>query len=263
MAAMPLAEAIGMEPSMQGKVIVVKDVLSVGPIQKAEGQKFSELRSAFWQDVVINEKNPIAVDDLERLLLAGNELYKDEHAQIWIWNAPAPADVCTYLWSMKYFGKWKGRLYVINIAGLPFLDAEGKLIFPKNISEILPKELVKARKLARLVTPAEIEIDTEEWEKLVKENAAVRTLEGSKRITSRSETYYDNQLLAYCTNQYQKASKIINSLMAKATIPTGYQYLGWRLRKMANAGQLHLQGDVSKGLKDFEVKINDGTLSLV
>lgn len=247
---------------MQGKVVVVKDVLSVGPIQKAEGQKFSELRSAFWQDVVLSEKNPIEVDDLERLLLAGNELYKDENAQIWIWNAPSPADVCTYFWSMKYFGKWKGRLFVVNIAGLPFLDENGKLIFPKNISEILPKELVKARKLARLVTPAEIEIDGEEWERLVKENTGIRTLEGSKRIVSRAETYYDDQLLAYCTNQFQKASKIISQLNAKASIPTGDLYLGWRLRKMGETGRVHIQGEVNKGLKDFEVKLNDGTLML-
>ncbi|PQJ10215.1 hypothetical protein CJD36_016115 [Flavipsychrobacter stenotrophus] len=262
MAAAPLAQAIEMEPSMAGTVIVIKDVLSVGPIQKEEGQKFSELRSAFWQDVVLSEKNPIEADDLERLILVGNELYKDPTAQIWIWNAPSPADVCTYHWAMKYVGKWKGRLYVVNIAGLPFLDENGKLIFPKNISEILPKELVKARKLARLVTPAEVEIDTEEWDKLVKENAGIRTLEGSKRLTSRAETYYDNQLMAYVTPQFQKASKVINNLLAKVSVPTGDLYLGWRLRKMGEAGLVHMQGEVNKGLKDFEVKQNDGTLLL-
>jgi hypothetical protein len=55
---------------MEGTVLVVKDVLCVGPLQKEEGQKFSELRSAFWQEVAPNEKAPIQVDDMERLLEA-------------------------------------------------------------------------------------------------------------------------------------------------------------------------------------------------
>ncbi len=262
MAAAPLSEALELEPSIQGKVVVIKDVLSVGPLQKAEGQKFSELRSAFWQDVVLSEKNAIEVDDLERLLLTGNELSKNEDAKIWLWIAPAPADICTYYWALKYLGKWVGRLFVVNIAGLPFLDENGKLIFPKSIGEILPKELVKARKLSRLVTPSEIEIDGDEWEKLMKDNAGIRTLEGAKRITSRNENYYDNQLLAYCTPQFQKASKVIGQLLAKTNIPTGDLYLGWRLRKMAETGLVHIQGDINKGLKDFDVKMNDGTLML-
>ena len=67
-AAQPLQEAILTEPSMAGEVVVLRDILNVGPLQKAEGQTFSELRSAFWQEVVINEKNPAQVDDMERLL---------------------------------------------------------------------------------------------------------------------------------------------------------------------------------------------------
>ena len=260
LAAASLKEAIAMNAEMEGEIVVVKDVLSVGPLQKEEGQKFSELRTAFWQQVVVSEKNPVGVDDLERLLQTGNELSKNESDKVWAWVAPWPADMCTYHWMLQYLGKYIGRLYVINIAGLPFLDENGKVFFPRSIAEIQPKELVKARRLARLITPAELEVDGDEWKKLVKENAGIRILEGGKRLLSKNEDHYDNQLISFASQQFQKASKIVGQALSKFNIPTGDVYLGWRLRKMVEADRLQLQGDVSKTLRDFEVRLPTGLL---
>ncbi len=260
LAATPLNEAITQEPSMDGQVVVVKDVLNVGPLLKEEGQKFSEMRAAFWQQVVNNEKNPAQVDDMERLLEVVLALTRDEEAKVWVWIAPIPADICTYHWVIKYLGKFKGRFQVVNIAGLPFLDENGKLFFPKSIAEISPRELVKARKLARAVTAGELEVDGYEWTKLTDENAGLRTSEGGKRIVSRDASYYDNILVGLCTGEFQKASRLVSQALAKNSIPTGDLYLGWRLRAMAEQGKLQLQGDTGKGLKDFDIKLNEGTL---
>ncbi len=260
MAAAPLKEAIAMDESMAGEVLVIKDVLNVGPLLKEDGQKFSELRNAFWQQVVNNEKAPAQVDDLERLLQTGNELSKNENDKVWIWVAPWPADICTYHWVLQYLGKYIGRLYIVNIAGLPFLDENGKVFFPKSLAEIQPKELVKARRLARRVTAAELEVDGDEWKKLVAANAGIRTLEGGKRLLSKNEDHYDNQLISFASQQYQKASRITGQALAKFNIPTGDTYLGWRLRKMVEAERLQLQGDITKSLKDFEVKLPSGLL---
>ena len=259
-AAAPVREAITLEPSLEGEILVIKDVLSVGPLQKQEDKTFSETRSAFWQEVVNNEKNPVNVDDFDRLAEMINKLNEDEEAKIWMWTAPAPADMCTYLWSLKYLNKFSGRFYVINIAGLPFLDENGKIFFPKSIGEIQPKEIVKARKLARLVTPAEFEVDGEDWRKLVAENGGVRIHEGGKRITSKTAEHYDNQLISFASQQFQKASKIVGQALSKFNIPTGDLYLGWRLRQLAAADRLNLQGDVTKTLKDFDVKLPSGLL---
>ena len=110
------------------------------------------------------------------------------------------------------------------------------------------------------MTPAELEVDGEEWRKLVKENAGIRIHEGGKRLTSKSEEHYDNQLISFCSHQYQKASKVVSQALARYNVPTGDLYLGWRLRKMVESGRLELQGDVTKALKDFEVKMpGDGT----
>ena len=255
MAAEPLKEAVLSEPSMQGEVVVLKDILHVGPLQKKEGQTFSELRTAFWHNVVANEKNFVPVDDMERLLEISAAMFKDEEIKAWFWMAPAPADVSAYHWMLPYLSKHMGRFYLLNITGLPFLDEQGKIYYPKSISEILPKELVKARRLARLVTHAEVEVDTDEWRKLVEENAGIRVHEGGKRLTSKTEDHYDNQLLSFCSQQFQKASKIVRQALSKYQIPTGDVYLGWRLRKLAEEGKIVIQGDSTRALNEYDVRL--------
>lgn len=261
MAAAPVTEAIATNEEMAGEVVVIKDLLNLGPLNKTEeGQKFSDLRSAFWQQVAPNEKNPIQVDDTERLMAVSAAMAGNEDAKAWLWIAPWPADICTLLWATKYLGKHPGRFFVVNIAGLPFLDENGKVFYPKNISELQPREVIKAKRLARAVSYAEIETDTEEWRKLVTEDAGIRTTEGGKRVTSRGEDHYDATLLSFCSHQYQKASRIVNQAMSKFNIPTGDLYLGWRLRMMAAQDRLNMQGDTTKALKDFDVKLPSGLL---
>jgi len=260
-AAEPLSAAVNADPSLAGEVVVLKDILHVGPLQKEDGQSFSELRSAFWHEVVPGEKTPVQVDDMERLLAVSGKMFQDQNVIAWFWMAPSPADVCAYYWALPYLSKHLGRVFVLNISGLPFLDDQGKLFYPKSIAHILPKELVKARKLARPVTPSEMEVDADEWKKLVSENAAVRTHEGGKKIISQTENYYDHLLLSFCSQQFQKASKIVRQCISKHNIPTGDIWLGWRLKKLASEGVVSLQGDSGKALNDFEVRLPDTTAS--
>jgi hypothetical protein len=257
-AAVPLKATFG--GNEQAEVVVMKDVLNVGPIKRPDGMSFSELRSQFWNAVLPLDKEPIIVDDLERLLRTLNELSKHEGHEVWVWVAPLPADMCTYFLVLRYAAKYLGRIKVVNIAGLPFLDKAGKLFFPKSLAELPEKEVSKAQKLARTVYAAELETDGTEWERLVGEDGGIRVLEGVRTITSKLANLYDSQLFTLCTDAYQKASKVVHAAMQQFNMPVGDLVLGWRLRLMVQDGNLQMQGDINKGLKDFEVKRHDGTL---
>lgn len=258
MAAQPLLDAISEEDSMQGDVTVLKDILHVGPLKRAENQSFSQLRTDFWTSVINDEKQEVQVDDQERVLEIVNKLHQNPDDVVWLWMAPWPADVCAYYWLLKHLQQHLDRYFVLNIAGLPFLDQEGKVYYPKNISEILPKELIKARKLAREVTPAELEVDGEEWDNLVEENAAMRLLEGGKKLFTKEASHFDEKLLSFCSHQFTKAHRIVNQAMKKLNIPTGDLYLGWRLRQLIEQEVLICEGDPNKTLKDYSIKLPGG-----
>lgn len=253
-AAKPLQEAISTEPSIAGKVVVLRDILHVGPLQKGDGQTFSQLRSEFWQQVAPHEKASVSLQDTEHILEVSAQMHRNPEEQTWFWMAPWPADVAAYYWLIKYLSKYPGRFYIVNLANLPFLNEAGKVYYPKNISEILPKELIKARRLARPVTPSEVEIDGDEWVKMVGSGMGNRIHEGGKKLASKGTDYYDAQLLGFCTNSFQKGAKIINQAMNKSAIPTGDSYLAWRLRELMHAGQLEVKGDLAKSAKDWEVR---------
>lgn len=255
LAARPLTEAMQSDTALDGEVIVLRDILNVGPIRKTdEVNSFSQMRTNFWQQVVGNEQvSP--VDDTERMLEVSGRMFENRDDVAWFWMAPLPADVVAYHWLLHYLSKHQGRFLIVNIAGLPFLNEQGKIFFPNSFAQIPPKEIIKARKLARVVTPSETEVDTYEWKKLREENSLVRIHEGGKKIKSVTEDHYDKQLLSFCTQQFQKASKVINQALSKQHIPTGDLFLVWRLRRMAEEGKLEMKGDMFKSLKDLEIKL--------
>jgi hypothetical protein len=255
LAAEKLQEAILNHNTTNEEVVILKDILHVGPLQKGEHESFSSMRLGFWKDVIGNDKQPIELDDRERIMELSTQLSNDADKIIWFWMAPNPADVCAYFLLIHLLRKHAGRFNLVNLANLPFLDENGKVFYPKSISEIIPRELIKARKLSRPLTPAEFEMDGDEWKRLTDENSGIRTFEGGKKMVSRSEDFYDEQLCSFCSHQFQKASKIVAQTIAKFGVPTGDVFLGYRIRKMAEAGNLQLQGELGKTLKDFDAKL--------
>lgn len=245
-AAKPLIEAVEQEASMQGEVMVLKDILHVGPL-KTEGLSFSEGRSAFWNGVVGEQHTPAVVDDLERLMQVSSRLSNDEELRIWYWMAPAPADVAAYFWLLHFLKKHQGRFSVVNINGLPFLDDNGKLFYPDSMGSIPVKEIIKARKLARVTTPSEWETDSDEWPRLLEENSGLRIHEGGKKLKGADIDHYDILLQTFITGQSQKANKIVNLALTKHKLPPGDLFLHWRLKVMAEEHKIEwIKGEVKR-----------------
>jgi hypothetical protein len=254
-AAEPVKEAILTEPTMAGEVVVLTDRLDIGPLKKEGEQTFSELRNGYWQSIAASDKTTIHVADMERLLAISAEMFKNEEISAWLWMAPAAADVCAYYWMLPYLSKHTNRFFLLNIAGLPFLDENGKVYYPKSINQLLPKEVIKARKLARAITPSELEVDIDEWQSLVEENTGIRILDGGKKLSGREETYHDNQLMSFCSHQFQKASKIVRQTISKFQVPVPDTFLGYRLRKLSEEGRIMMQGDPAKPLNEIDVRL--------
>lgn len=225
-------------------LFVVKDVFNVGPL-RSEEMSFTELRSDFWQKVT-GDSN-IQTQDLERLMELSTKLTNEEVQQVWFWMSGIPADVCTYFWLLHFLKKHMGKLFVVNINGLPFLDEEGKLFYPESISALPQRQVLKAMKLARTITPSEWETDGDEWKRLIKETeVGIRVNAGGKQIVGKPITFYDKDLLNLATNTNQKISKLVGNAMQKHKIFTGDTFLIWRLKTLADSQHLTLTKDSVK-----------------
>jgi hypothetical protein len=195
------------------------------------------------------------VDDRLAVHNLKKELDENPKEEVWIWMGQNQHDVCGYYWLISQLSNYQGRIIVLYLNNLPFINDKGQIFYPTTLHEIQPKEFLKAKKLNRKVTLSEFEVDPDEWRKLCSENAMVRILEGGKKIVSKEEDFYDSEILKGLTNEWQKGNKVMASILGKMKIKTGDVFLLWRMKKLVELEKIEINGDTSKGWKDFEVKL--------
>lgn len=253
-----LKKAIELDETLQGEVWQVKDDYAVGPLAGIYTAEGIEARRQWWRDVLAGGDYAGKVDtgevDDNKLVAELTERLKNEPAKIvWVWAAQNKHDVSGYYWLMSQLKEFQGRIYILYLNNLPFINEKGQIFYPEWLSVIPPKEFLKAKKLARPITLSEFEVDPDEWAKLQQEDKGVRLLEGGKKLVQQDYSYYDADLKKYITTDWQKAARIIHQFLHKNKQTTGDAYLLWRLKTLLAGGEYDVQGEV-KNMKDFEVK---------
>ncbi|MBX2930484.1 MAG: DUF1835 domain-containing protein [Chitinophagaceae bacterium] len=253
-----LQKAIALDETLQGNIVEIKDDYAVGTIANIYETEGYQQRRDWWKNLLAFSPYKEQLDIVDDKLTVHNlikTLDENTEEHIWIWMGQNQHDVCGYYWLMSQLKNYYGRVQVLYLNNLPFINEKGLIFYPTHLSEIQPKEFIKAKKLVREITLSEFEVDTDEWKKLCTENALVRILEGGKKIVSKEETFFDKEILAAVTSEFQKLTKIINNILGKMKIQTGDVFLVWRINKLTEANILETQGNWEKGWKEIEVKI--------
>ncbi len=183
------------------------------------------------------------------------KLDADPDEQLWIWMGQNQHDVWGYYWLMSQFKDYQGKVMVIYLNNLPFINEKGQIFYPSWLHEIQPKEFLKAKKLTRPITLSEFEVDPDEWKKICDENAMVRILEGGKKIIGKDGSFYDSDVLRNVTTEWQKASRALTNTLHRMKIKTGDVFMMWRMKELIASGKIEALGDVTKGWKDFDVRL--------
>jgi hypothetical protein len=259
-----LQKAIELDETLQGEVLQVEDDYAVGPLKDIYTEEGIAARRAWWKEILTGtdlEKklDEGEVDDNKLVAFIIERLQNNEEEKVWIWAAQNKHDVSGYYWLISQLKDFQGRIYILYLNNLPFINEKGQLFYPEWISTIQPKEMTKAKKLARLVTPSEFEVDPDEWTKLCNEEKGVRLLEGGKKLGQKDYDFYDGDLKNFISGDWQKASKIIHQFLSKNKQTTGDMYLLWRLKQLVATDLYDVQGEL-KNMKDFELKKKSGQL---
>lgn len=259
-----LQKAFELEPSFQGDVLCIEDDFAVGPLANIYTSEGIEARKQWWREVLAGGDYESrlgpggAGDDNEKVAALKQQLSADDKEIVWIWAAQNKHDVSGYYWLMSQFKDFQGRIFILYLNNLPFINEKGLIFYPDNLFQIPPREFLKARKLARPITLSEFEVDPDEWNRLCAEEKGVRILEGGKKLSQHDYTYYDEELRKFITGDWIKASKLIGQFLGKAKQTTGDAYLLWRIKQLIAAGELDVQGEL-KGMRDFEIKSKNGS----
>ena len=190
-----LKKSFELDESLNGMIYEIKDDFAVGPLRNIYTQDGIEERKEWWRNVLaggdydghvdLGEVNdPKTVEEIKEHLRSNQE------ETLWIWVAPNKHDVSGYYWLMAQLKEFVGRIFVLSLNNLPFINDKGHIFYPKNLSEIPPREFLKAKKLAREITLSEFEVDPDEWTKICNENKMVRILEGAKKLSQHDARFF-------------------------------------------------------------------------
>lgn len=253
-----LKKAIELDEKLAGDIVEIKDDYAVGPLADIYTEEGINARKQWWKEILEGgdydgwvEKGTVndnkVVEELKQYLR------ENEAEELWIWAAQNKHDVSGYYWLITQLRAFQGRVQLLYLNNLPFINEKGQLFYPEWLSAIPPKEFLKAKKLARIVTVSEFEIDPDEWNKQCNEVPGVRLLEGGKKLVREGYDFYDAELTKFITGDWQKASRIIHNFLSKSKHTTGDAYLLWRLKQLIQEEGIEVQGELKK-MKDFELK---------
>jgi hypothetical protein len=253
-----LQQAIELDESLQGDIVLIRDDYAVGPLGDIYSSEGMETRLNWWKEILAGGDYAILTEDSkvnDPLVVDGllKRMSENPDEIIWIWAAQNKHDVSGYFWLMSQLKDLQGRVFILYLNNLPFINEKGHIFYPDWLSQIPPKEFLKAKKLARPITLSEFEVDPDEWTKICQEGKGVRILEGGKKLAQYGYDFYDIDLKKFVGTDWQKASKIINQFLHKNKQTTGDAYLLWRLKQLISQGDFDVQGEL-KYMKDFELK---------
>ncbi len=254
-----LRKSFVLDKTIHGEVAEIKDDYAVGPLQNIYMEEGIENRLQWWKGVLKGgHYDGIAdgghVDDNKEVAELKRKLEENTEEKVWIWAAQNKHDVSGYYWLVSQLKDFHGRIFILYLHNLPFINEKGSIFYPTSLFQIQPKEFVKAKKLARPITLSEFEVDADEWTKLCNEDKGIRLLEGGKKLVQKDYDYYDSELCKFITKDWQKVNKLFQQFYSKAKETTGDAFLVWRLKKMIEEGKVEMQGDM-RNMKEYEVRL--------
>ena len=254
-----IKDVIKLDESLGGNVLQIKDDFAVGPLLDIETDEGWNSRVSWWRELLKNspyeKDSQTFFDDRQTVIQIKEQLNADPAKQVWIWMGQNQHDVCGYYWFMQHLKDYQGTIQVIYLNNLPFINEKGQLFYPSWLGEIQPRELLKAKRLARPITMSEFEVDPDEWKKLCAENSTVRILEGGKKIVGKDEAFYDGEILKNLTNDWQKATRVLTNTLHRMKLKTGDVFIMWRIKELITQGRIEALGDINRTWKEFDVKL--------
>jgi hypothetical protein len=254
-----MQKVIELDETLAGDVIQIKDDFAVGPIARLEEEEGWNERLQWWKGLLAGSPygGDLAgsFDDRQTVKAITDKLDADAEEQVWIWMGQNQHDVTGYFWLMPQLKAYQGRIMVLYMNNLPFINEKGQIFYPSWLHEIPSKEFLKAKKLCRPITLSEFEVDPDEWKRLAEENAIVRILEGGKKIAGRPDSFYDQEILKNITGEWQKSWRVLSNTLNRMKVKTGDVFIMWRMKDLIGNSKIEVMGDPGKGWKDFDVRI--------
>src|SRR5690606_1286040 len=129
-----MQQVITLDETLAGEVIQIKDDFATGPLAGIDTEEGWQSRYNWHMSLL--EGSPYAnsvsirFDDRETVKQIKDKLDSNAEEQVWIWMGQNQHDVCGYYWLMTQLTSYAGRVMVLYLNNLPFINEKGQIFYP-------------------------------------------------------------------------------------------------------------------------------------
>ena len=125
-----LQEAMALDPELTGTVLQIADDYAVGPLADLDTPEGWQARRDWWKAVLEYTPYTDALSMFDDKLTVHNLLQvldAEPTEEVWIWMAQNQHDVCGYFWLVSRLADYQGRIQILYLNNLPFINTKGNI----------------------------------------------------------------------------------------------------------------------------------------
>lgn len=130
-----LSQTFELDESLRSEIFEIKDDFAVGPLKDIYTNEGIEERKQWWRKVLSGgdyngHVDTGEVNDQKTVDAIKESLKNNQEQNAWIWVAPNKHDVSGYYWLMAQLKDFVGRVFVLMLNNLPFINEKGNIFYP-------------------------------------------------------------------------------------------------------------------------------------
>lgn len=215
-----------------------------GDIYETQANFEARLQKSFFNNISERKLNSWCNQKLKSIRSALSKLDKrlknGENIRLWLDNSAT--DQCGLYWFCDYVKCYDSNISIVICPGIELSSSDNKITEKtkwaafSNIS-YMATFVETAKELSKV----EINLYSEIWQKLVKENAPLRVLMDNK-IISTNEDFFDRTILTYVSNEPKPQVTIIGDFLADWYC-ADYGFVSERIEHLLEQGYIEIVED--------------------
>lgn len=236
-------------------LISLNDDLRVGPILNLRHSEGRLVRQDWLQNLEFDfqklspqvEGDEQKIQELKVALKGGQ--------QVLVWSGHTVFEQLATARLLSELGDGTDLLKILVIpADLTLTSNSGANLKPETPVVLAPEQMHVLLEHFIPLNEKEYNKWVRQWETLASQTGNLRTRK-NKVIEKVEEAYFDKNLLAFCSQEYIGAARVVAHALIDIDFNASDATLNWRLHKLVRSGQLVHQGSLRE-LRDYSVKLS-------
>lgn len=237
-------------------IISLEDDLRVGPISNLNfNDKIKDRKN--WLLNVLKKTNEVEkiISNVEKDIEKIDAILNNENHKIfYLWTFKNALDIISTAKLITKLMEFNSTVFIIDFNEITLQNKKGNSFYPKSLIEVNSSKIYNIfNNFKQLETEQFIKWESL-WKKIESENSSLRILDNNGNIKPKKESHFDDILISFCNNKFQKSARIIGYTLVDSEFSISDWYLNWRLKKLSEMKKIETIGEL-KDMRDYEVKI--------